>query len=140
MGSCFLGYEVCVISVGAGDSMVFVGAASIGNVGSAAAASVAAVTLTEAGGAAVETGRRGATPCGRTGGSWEGSMVGRDDKGARPGRWRGGSDARGGTDGDRSWVEKVLTSAFTVFKTDLVLTVPYSKSNHPIDGYETLYV
>lgn len=91
--------------MGAGDSVAFVGAASVGNVGSAAAvASLAAVTLTEAGGAAVvEIGRRGAAPCGRTGGSWEGNMVGRDDKGARPGRWRGGSDARGGTDGDRRW-------------------------------------
>lgn len=59
-----------------------------------------AVTVTEAGGAVVEMGSRGATPCGRRGGSWDGSMVGRGGKGARPGMLRGGRDARGGTVGD----------------------------------------
>lgn len=53
------GYDVCVVSVGAGDSVAFVEAASVESVGSAAGA---AVTVTEAGGAVVvEMGRRGAT-------------------------------------------------------------------------------
>lgn len=57
-------YDVCVVSVGAGGSMAFMEAVPVGSVGSAAAAagSVAAVTVTEAVGAAVETGRSGATP------------------------------------------------------------------------------
>lgn len=59
-GLDFLGYDVCVVSVGSGDSLAFVEAASLGSVG--AAASSAAVTVTEAVGAAVETGRSGATP------------------------------------------------------------------------------
>lgn len=58
----FLGYDVCVVSVGTGDSLVFVETASAGSAGSAAAASLAAVTVTEAVGAAVETGRSGAMP------------------------------------------------------------------------------
>lgn len=96
-------YDVCVVSVGAGDS---VEAASVGSVGSAAVAATAgsvgcaAVTVTEAGGAVVERGKMGATPWGRRGGSWEGSMVGRG-KGARPGRLRGGREARGGTGGGK---------------------------------------
>lgn len=59
-------YDVCVVSVGAGDS---VEAASVGSVESAAAAAAAAgsvgcaaVTVTEAGGAVVEMGKMGATP------------------------------------------------------------------------------
>lgn len=58
-------YDVCVVSVGAGDSVAFMEAISVGSVGSAAAVevgSVAAVTVTEAVGGAVETGRSGATP------------------------------------------------------------------------------
>lgn len=57
------GYDVCVVSVGAGDSVAFVEAASLGSVGSAAdTVACAAVTVTEAGGAVLEMGRRGATP------------------------------------------------------------------------------
>lgn len=55
-------YDVCVASVGAGASVACVGAVSVGSVGSAAAGSVAAVTVTEAVGAAVETGRSGTAP------------------------------------------------------------------------------
>lgn len=56
-------YDVCVASVGAGASVACVGAVSVGSVGSAAAAGfVAAVTVTEAVGAAVETGRSGTAP------------------------------------------------------------------------------
>lgn len=55
----FLDYDACVFSVGTGDSLAFVEAASVGSVGSVASA---AVTVTEAVGAAVETGRSGATP------------------------------------------------------------------------------
>lgn len=56
------GYDVCVVSVGAGDSVAFVEAASL-PVGSAAdTVACAAVTVTEAGGAVLEMGRRGATP------------------------------------------------------------------------------
>lgn len=81
--------------------MAFVEAASVGTVGSGegAAGSItgAAVTVTEAGGAAAEVGRMGTTPCGRSGGSWEGSMVGSGGKGARPGMLRGGRAARDGT-------------------------------------------
>lgn len=63
MGSSPPGYDVSVVSVGAGDSMAFVEAASVGTVGSAAGSVAgAAVTVTEAGGAAVEVGRRGTTP------------------------------------------------------------------------------
>lgn len=90
----FLHYDVGVVSVGTGDSLAWVEAASVGSVGSAAAASLAGVTVTEAVGA----GRSGATPWGRTGGSWEGSMPGSVGKGARPGMLRGGRDARGGTE------------------------------------------
>lgn len=58
-------YDVCVASVGAGASVACVGAVSVGSMGSAAAVaagSVAAVTVTEAVGAAVETGRSGTAP------------------------------------------------------------------------------
>lgn len=82
--------------MGASDSGAFVEAASVGTVGSAAGA---AVTVTEAGGVVVEMGRKGATPWGRRGGNWEGNMVGRGGKGARPGMLRGGRDARPGTGG-----------------------------------------
>lgn len=92
----FLHYDVGVVSVGTGDSLAWVEAASVGRVGSAAAASLAGVTVTEAVGA----GRSGATTPwgGRTGGSWEGSMPGSVGKGARPGMLRGGRDTRGGTE------------------------------------------
>lgn len=60
------GYDVSVVSVGAGDSVAFVEAASVGTVGSGAGAAGsiigAAVTVTEAGGAAAEVGRMGTTP------------------------------------------------------------------------------
>lgn len=63
MGSSLPGYDVGVVSVGAGDSVAFVEGASVGSVGSAAgSAAGATVTVTEAGGVAVEIGRRGATP------------------------------------------------------------------------------
>lgn len=58
-------YDVCVVSVGAGGSVAFIEAVSVGSVGSAAAVEagwVAAVTVTEAVGAAGDTGRSGATP------------------------------------------------------------------------------
>lgn len=58
----FLHYDVCVVSVGIGDSLAVVEAASVGSVGLAVLASPAAVTVTEAVGAVVETGRSGATP------------------------------------------------------------------------------
>lgn len=50
--------------MGAGESVAFVEEASVGSVEVAAAGSDAgaAVTMTEAGGALVEMGRRGATP------------------------------------------------------------------------------
>lgn len=49
--------------MGAGESVAFVEAASVGSVEAAAgSAAGAAVTVTEAGGAVVEMGRRGATP------------------------------------------------------------------------------
>lgn len=70
MGSSLPGYDVGVVSVGAGDSVAFVEGASVGSVGLEAAAAAAATssvagaaeTVTEAGGAVVEMGRRGATP------------------------------------------------------------------------------
>lgn len=68
MGSSLPGYDVGVDSVGAGDSMAFVEGASVGSVGLEAVAEAtssvagAAETVTEAGGAVVEMGRRGATP------------------------------------------------------------------------------
>lgn len=81
-------YDVDVVSVEAADS--------VGTVGSTAGAAVDAA-VTEAVGAEVEPGRRGTPPWGRSGGSWEGSMVGRRGKGARPGKLRGGNAAREGT-------------------------------------------
>lgn len=68
MGSSLPGYDVGVVSVGAGDSVAFVERASVGSAGLEAAAAVtssvagAAETVTDAGGAVVEMGRRGATP------------------------------------------------------------------------------
>lgn len=57
------GYEVSVVSVGAGDSVAFVETASVGSLRSAAGSITgAAVTVTEAGGAVVEMGRSGLTP------------------------------------------------------------------------------
>lgn len=96
-------YDVSVVSVGAGVSVASVGALSLGSAASAAAAmvaadSVAAVTVTEAVGAAVEMGRSGTAPWGRSGGSWEGSMVGRGGNGVRPGMFRGGKDEKDGTE------------------------------------------
>lgn len=97
-------YDVSVVSVGAGVSVVSVGALSLGGAASAAAGamvaadSVAAVTVTEAVGAAVEMGRSGTAPWGRSGGSWEGSMVGRGGNGVRPGMFRGGKDEKDGTE------------------------------------------
>lgn len=99
-------YDDCAVSVGAGVSVARVGALSLGSVGSAAAAAVtagvgsdtAAMTVTEAAGAAVEMGRSGTAPWGRRGGSWDGSMVGRGGNGVRPGMLRGGKDEKEGTE------------------------------------------
>lgn len=59
----FLGYDVCVVSVGTGDSPAFAEAASVGSVGPTAAASLG-VTVTEAVGAALDMdmGRSGGMP------------------------------------------------------------------------------
>lgn len=99
----FDGKRVVLSQVYDDDSVVSVGAcasvetASVGAAVSAAGSVAgAAVTVTEARGA-VEVGRMGATPWGKSGGSWEGSIVGRGGNGARPGRLRGGRDARDGT-------------------------------------------
>lgn len=63
MGSSSPGYDVNVVSVGAGDFVVFVEAASMETVGSAAGSGTgAAVTVTEAVGAVVEMDRKGGTP------------------------------------------------------------------------------
>lgn len=92
-------YDACVVSVGAGVSVANVGAVSLGSVASAAAAgSVAGVTVTEAVGAAVDMGRSGTAPWGRSGGSWDGSIVGRGGNGVRPGMFRGGKDEKDGTE------------------------------------------
>ena len=102
--------DVSVASVGAGASVAFVVTASVVAVESAVGSEVGlAVTVTVAGGAAEEVGRRGATPCGSRGGSWEGSTLGRGGNGARPGKLRGGSGARGGTAGDRRRGQKNKT-------------------------------
>lgn len=103
MESYFPRYDdVSVVSVGAGDSVVLVDPASVGAVASVAGLIMcAAVTVTEARGAAVEVGNMGVKPWERTGGSWEGSMVGRGGNVARFERFRGGSGARDGTVEDR---------------------------------------
>lgn len=55
----FLGYDVCVVSVGTGDSPAFVEAASVGGVTAAASLGV---TVTEAVGAVLDMGRSGGMP------------------------------------------------------------------------------
>lgn len=114
-GSSFSSYDdVSVVSVGA--------SASVGAMERAAGSVAnAAVTVTEAGRGVVEVGRRGVTPWERRGGSWDGSMVGRRGNGARPGRLRGGSGARGGTGGDKIHPLIIWCCAFSSFCWDLHL-------------------
>lgn len=82
-------YDNINVSVGTGNSVALLESASVGGTQSTAGLG----TVTEAGGG-LEVGARGATPWESREGSWEGSRGG---NGARPGMFRGGSEARGGT-------------------------------------------